>query len=164
MDLKKQKVFLIDFGLSKKYIKNNAHIPYTEGRAIIGTVRYVSINTHLGIEPTRRDDLQSLVYIVCYFLYGKLPWQGQTAPNMAEKYNKILALKIQNKPDTLFKNLPVGIKNELTDIFKHIRGLKYEEKPNYQLIKIKVKEALQNIGEQNDFLFDWNEIKSKDDQ
>jgi hypothetical protein len=61
---------------------------------MVGTVRYASINTHLGIEPTRRDDLEALVYIVYYFLYGRLPWQELTAPTAAEKYNKILALKV----------------------------------------------------------------------
>jgi casein kinase I family protein HRR25 len=78
---------------------------------MVGTVRYASINTHLGIEPARRDDLEALVYIVYYFLYGRLPWQGLTAPTVTEKYNKILALKVENKPEVFFKNLPNGIRD-----------------------------------------------------
>eukprot|EP00919_Chromeraceae_sp_WS-2016_P041815 GHVR01099592.1.p1 GENE.GHVR01099592.1~~GHVR01099592.1.p1 ORF type:complete len:148 (-),score=4.73 GHVR01099592.1:154-597(-) len=126
-DNKSKKLFIIDFGLSKKYIKDGKHMKYEEGKNLIGTVRYASLNTHLGIEPSRRDDLESLLYCLIYFLYGKLPWQNQKANTKKEKYEKVMGKKIENSPEILTKNLPY----EFFLMLKHVRGLKYEEKPNY---------------------------------
>ena len=71
-------VHLIDFGLSKRYRdpKTHQHIPYKENKNLTGTARYASINAHLGIEESRRDDLESIGYMLVYLAQGYLPWQG----------------------------------------------------------------------------------------
>lgn len=80
MGLRKQShiVYLIDYGLSKRYrdSKNLQHIPYKENKNLTGTARYASINSHLGIEQSRRDDLEGVGYVLLYLCQGYLPWQG----------------------------------------------------------------------------------------
>ena len=114
---------MIDFGLAKRYRdpKTGLHISYRDGKSLTGTARYASINTHLGIEQSRRDDLESLGYVLVYFLRGELPWQGLKAKTMKEKYEKIMEKKIATQIDTLCKSFPgnlILLKKILLKLFR----------------------------------------------
>jgi len=102
------RIYVIDFGLAKRFRDNKTqqHIPYKENRSLTGTVRYASINAHLGIEQSRRDDLESLGYVLVYFKKGKLPWQGIAAETKAENYQKIMEKKMSLSVEQLCDTLP----------------------------------------------------------
>jgi casein kinase 1 len=101
-------VNLIDFGLAKRYRdpKTFQHIPYRENKNLTGTARYASLNTHLGIEQSRRDDLESLGFVLMYFNHGNLPWQGLHAPHKEKKYKLITEKKLNTPIEVLCKGYP----------------------------------------------------------
>ena len=123
-------IYLIDFGLSKRYKnpKTHQHIPYREGRSLTGTARYVSINTHLGIEQSRRDDLESIGYVLVYFLKGVLPWQGLKNGN---RYTRIMEKKLQIPTEILCYGLP----EEIIFYLNYCKSLRYEDRPDYDYLR-----------------------------
>lgn len=126
-------VYIIDFGLAKRYKdpRTGAHIPYREGKSLTGTARYVSVNTHLGVEQSRRDDIEALGYVFLYFLKGSLPWQGLKALSKREKYDKIKQRKIEMSIETLTQGAP----HQLASYMKYARGLQYDERPDYAWLR-----------------------------
>lgn len=151
---KMTQVYVIDFGLTKKYrdSKTQQHIPYREGKSLTGTARYTSINTHLGIEQSRRDDLEGLGYVFLYFLRGNLPWQGLPAQNKKEKYEKIMERKISTTVDVLCRGFPAEFSNYLN----YCRNLRFEDRPDYNYLKRMFKELLFRENYTNDLIFDWS--------
>lgn len=146
-------LYTIDFGLSKRYrdTKTQEHIPYREKKPLIGSARNASINTHKGIEQSRRDDLESIGYLLVYFLKGRLPWQGIKAKNKDEKYAKMKEQKINIPLKELCENLP----NEFATYINYCRNLNFDEKPNYRLVKRWFKELFYREFYEFDYVYDW---------
>ena len=148
-------LFLIDYGFSKRFKNNKTHqhIPYRENRPFIGTARYASINSHLGVELSRRDDLMNIGYILIYLIKGILPWQGLKGEN---KLTKIMEKKIQISNEILCNGLP----NEFVHYLNYCKNLKFEERPDYDFLKGLFGKLLGlvitnfNIR-RNDLIFDW---------
>ncbi|KAK4053770.1 Palmitoylated plasma membrane-bound casein kinase [Microbotryomycetes sp. JL201] len=146
-------VHLIDFGMAKQYRdpKTKQHIPYRERKSLSGTARYMSINTHLGREQSRRDDLESLGHVFMYFLRGSLPWQGLKAATNKQKYEKIG----EKKQSTPVKDLTEGLPAEFGIYLNYVRKLGFEETPDYDFLRDLLTKALKNAGEVEDEVYDW---------
>ena len=148
-------LYLIDYGLAKRFKDNktNQHIPYREKRFFVGTPRYASINDHLGLELSRRDDLISIGYNLIYLLKGGLPWQGMKGK---DKANKLAQKKIQIPNDVLCNGLP----NEFLHYLNYCKNLKFEERPDYKYLKGLFGGLLglviSNFNlKRNEIIFDW---------
>jgi casein kinase I family protein HRR25 len=126
-------VNVIDFGLAKKYRdpKTHLHIPYRENKNLTGTARYASINTHLGVEQSRRDDLESLGYVLMYFCRGSLPWQGLKAATKKQKYDRIMEKKMTTPTEILCRGFP----NEFAVYLNYTRSLRFDDKPDYSYLR-----------------------------
>ncbi|XP_020677800.1 casein kinase 1 [Dendrobium catenatum] len=150
-------VYIIDYGLAKKYrdLQTHKHIPYRENKNLTGTARYASVNTHLGVEQSRRDDLESLGYVLMYFLRGSLPWQGLKAGTKKQKYDKISEKKMLTPVEVLCKSHPP----EFLSYFHYCRSLRFEDKPDYSYLKRLFRDLFIREGYQFDYVFDWTVLK-----
>jgi casein kinase 1 len=146
-------VYVIDFGLAKKFRdpKTHQHIPYNELRNLTGTARYASVNTHLGIEQSRRDDLESLGFVLVYFCKGVLPWQGLRAFSKKEKYERISEKKICTPVEVLCKGIPP----EFVSYLNYCRSLRFDDKPDYFYLRRLFRELFNKQGFQYDLVWDW---------
>ena len=150
---KSNMVHIIDFGLSKRYKDKTSgqHIPYRENRDLVGTVRYASINAHLGIEQSRRDDIEGIGYILVYLYLGSLPWQGKQ-DKAKPQVSKIMEKKLITPPEILCKKMPI----EFSYYFHYCRNLKFEDRPDYNMLKKLFMDVLvSRINLKEEFLFDW---------
>ncbi|EOA18940.1 hypothetical protein CARUB_v10007571mg [Capsella rubella] len=155
-------VYIIDFGLAKKYRDSTTHqhIPYRENKNLTGTARYASMNTHLGIEQSRRDDLESLGYILMYFLKGSLPWQGLKAGTKKQKYERISEKKVSTSIEALCRGYP----SEFASYFHYCRSLRFDDKPDYAYLKRIFRDLFIREGFQFDYVFDWTILKYQQSQ
>lgn len=158
-DTKAHVVYLIDFGLAKRYRdpKTGTHIMYRQDKQLTGTARYASINTHKGIEQARRDDIESLGYVLMYFLRGSLPWQGIKAKNKKQKYERIMEKKIS----TSIKDLCSGFPPEFEWFIAYARQLRFEEQPDYKLLRETLQGLFTRTGYTYDNVFDWTIVLSE---
>ena len=160
---KKNLIYLIDYGLAKRFRdpKTGLHIPYKDGKKLTGTARYASIYTHLGIEQSRRDDLESLAYTLIYLGTGFLPWQGVRAKSKDEKYKKILEKKINAKVrEDICKDLP----EEFSIFLQYTRNLQFEEIPDYNHLRDLLAKMYSKNNYELDMVCEWTPMLEKKEQ
>lgn len=117
-----------------------------------GTARYASVNTHLGIEQSRRDDLEAIAYVLIYFARGSLPWQGLKADDKKKKYELISSKKMDTPVEVLCEGLPVEFSRFLT----YCKSLHFEDKPDYSYLRKLLKTLFLREGYKYDDVFDWS--------
>ncbi|KAM0677500.1 hypothetical protein BDAP_002001 [Binucleata daphniae] len=147
-------LYIIDFGLAKQY-RNSVtytHNKLVNGKSLVGTARYCSINAHLGNELSRRDDLESIGYCLVYFCRGMLPWQGYTGTK-EEKYDAIL----KKKQEIMIPDLCDGMPTVFHEYFIYVGTLSYDETPNYKFLRGLFTEEMKKRRMKYDYSFEWDE-------
>jgi serine/threonine protein kinase len=153
-----QSIYIIDFGLAKRYRdeQTRIHISYKDNKNLTGTARYASRNAHRGVEQSRRDDLESIGYVLVYFFKGSLPWQGLKCRDKQEKYIKIKEMKENLTPMKLCQGLP----DEFSKYLEYCQNLKFDEEPNYRMLINQFRELYKSKDYENDYLYDWVTVKN----
>jgi serine/threonine protein kinase len=146
-----EKIYCIDFGLAKKYVKrNNEHISFAKNNKFCGTARYASIAAHKGYTQSRKDDLEAIGYMLIYLFRGKLPWEGIKYKDKKEKYRLILEKKESISDEELCKQLP----REFLVFFKYVRNMDFDEVPPYKAFTKMFKKLFDSKNFKNSRL-DW---------
>ena len=148
-----KKIYIIDFGLAKKFysVSKGQHIKFITGKHLIGTARYCGRNAHRGFEQGRRDDIESIGYVLMYFLLGQLPWQGLKVKKNEDQFEKIA----QKKYTTSFEELTAGQPEEFLLYFKHVDNLEFEDKPNYVYLIGLFQNIIDRFCKDCFYDFDW---------
>ncbi|KAK7018581.1 casein kinase [Favolaschia claudopus] len=162
-------VNVIDFGLAKKYRDSRTflHIPYKQDDVHgVGTSLFAAINTHLGVESSRRDDLESLAYMLIYFLRGTLPWRKIRAPAAPPStfvtgsvpYNPVSATwdLIRDAKLAAEPLLTCGLPPEFDVLFRYARGLEFDDLPDYAGLRALFRGLAERLDIQYDGDFDWS--------
>eukprot|EP00928_Gymnodinium_smaydae_P095473 TRINITY_DN8222_c1_g1_i5.p1 TRINITY_DN8222_c1_g1~~TRINITY_DN8222_c1_g1_i5.p1 ORF type:complete len:345 (+),score=49.91 TRINITY_DN8222_c1_g1_i5:143-1036(+) len=146
-------VHLIDFGFAKHVCESKArtYLHRAELPKVVGTLRYMSMNAHRGLEETRSDDLESLGYVLTYFLRGRLPWQGMQGSTESERHKKILDKKMSTSMHELCCRAP----RELAELCAYSERSHCDANPDYTYLKRSVRHALSRFGSNHVCRFDW---------
>ena len=144
------KLYILDFGLAKKYRSSRTLVqyPYVKKKKLTGTARYASIHALEAYEQSRRDDLES---VLMYFLRGNLPWQGLKVRSKEDRYKKILEKKKETSSQDLCKDFP----HEFFEYVDYTKNLEYEENPDYDFLRQKFLDVLKGLNEEMDYIYDW---------
>ena len=159
LDSLSKNLYLLDFGLAKKYRSSVTLVQYPliNKKKLTGTARYASINALKGYEQSRRDDLEAVGYVLMYFLRGSLPWQGLAGKNKEERYKRILKKKIDTSP----YDLCVGFPEEFEKYIEYTRKMEYVEQPLYDNLRGYFLHILEKENEDFDFIYDWSTEEEK---
>jgi serine/threonine protein kinase len=149
----KRFIYLLDFGISQKYRSDRTknHIQFSITKTMTGTARYASTHALSGLQLSRRDDLESLSYVILYFLTKKLPWQGIEAKTLAKRYLKIYNKKMELEKWEKFQKIPIQIQN----FIKYCKNLKFAQEPDYRKMKDYFYDLMKELEIENDGNFSW---------
>lgn len=115
-----------------------------------------SLNTnHFVLEQSRRDDLESLGYVLMYFCRGQLPWQGLKAGTKKQKYDRIMEKKMTTPTELLCRGFP----SEFAIYLNYTRSLRFDDKPDYSYLRKLFRDLFVRDGHQYDYVFDWTVFK-----
>lgn len=150
---KSGQVYLIDFGMARQYIHENQHVPsHPYAPRFVGSPAFASCNAHLYRKLSRRDDLESLGYVLLYFAKGTLPWLNSSMETIAEQFWHIQRIKL----GTSIEELCEGVLPEFMDYLKYVRGLRYDQAPDYNYLRALFRNVAVKYGYIYDRVFEWH--------